>query len=290
MLVVRTQRMHSRLLVLFDPKHTAEGGCATSRDSRPHNRRADRRGAFTLVELLVVVGVLALLMAVLLPALSSAKSAAHDLKCRTQLRSVVLKFQDFAAESGVALRGDSRQLGDKQFRLEDFQESIYEIAEFWSGGPAERDGIQARNQPLMCPSGADTLERRANVPCSLGAVGPARNVSIGFNRRLDTRSRYVHGGSAPAPAILTDKILTMPDVPLVFDVDGEAAAGRGLMPYYSAPPLPVERPRDIYISGQFWYPSFRHRESLNVGFIGGHVLGSRQPLQEPWWRWSYQPD
>jgi len=232
---------------------------------------------------------MALLMAILLPALSSARSAAQDLKCRTQLRAVVLKFMDFAADSGVALRGDSKQYGEKAFRLEDFQESVYEISEFWNGPDAQRLPLTARSQPLMCPSGPNSLERRSNLACSAGAIGPQNNVSIGFNRRLDTRTRYVNGAAVPGKSYLTDKILALPDVPLLFDVDGEEAAHRSLMPYYAAPPV-VERPNDIYATGLYWFPSFRHRGSINVGFVGGHVLGSRQPLEEPWWRWSYQSD
>jgi prepilin-type N-terminal cleavage/methylation domain-containing protein/prepilin-type processing-associated H-X9-DG protein len=260
-------------------------------ENRTHCRsRSSRRRGLTLIELLLVISVIGLLSAILIPALSSGRHAAMDLKCRTGMRTITTSFMDFASESGAGRRGDSDQYSAGQFRLEDFQESIYQIDEFWNDPTSDRVIMDSRTQPLACPASPAKLERRSGMPCSRGAVGPRKNVSIGFNRRLDTTTRVIDSRAFPQDAFVTEKILSYADVPLAFDIDGEMSVTRSIIPYYSAPPLPRQEVPDIYSSGRYWIPSFRHRGGMNVAFIGGHVLSSRQPTQEPWWRWDYEPE
>ena len=60
---------------------------------------APRRRAFTLVELLVVVAIIALLISILLPSLSQARAMARDMKCRSILKQLGMAQHMFAEAS-----------------------------------------------------------------------------------------------------------------------------------------------------------------------------------------------
>jgi prepilin-type N-terminal cleavage/methylation domain-containing protein/prepilin-type processing-associated H-X9-DG protein len=59
-----------------------------------------RRRAFTLVELLVVVSIIALLIAILLPSLKRAREVAKATACMSNLRSLGLAVQQYATANG----------------------------------------------------------------------------------------------------------------------------------------------------------------------------------------------
>jgi prepilin-type N-terminal cleavage/methylation domain-containing protein/prepilin-type processing-associated H-X9-DG protein len=58
-----------------------------------------RKRAFTLVELLVVIGIIAVLVGVLLPVLSKVQGRGRDLKCQTNIRQIMIALTGYAQEN-----------------------------------------------------------------------------------------------------------------------------------------------------------------------------------------------
>lgn len=66
--------------------------------NQPPTEKDRQRLSFTLIELLVVIAIIAILAAMLLPALSKAREAAHGAKCMTMQKQLGITFTMYADE------------------------------------------------------------------------------------------------------------------------------------------------------------------------------------------------
>ncbi len=253
---------------------------------RPIASVASTTRGFTLLELLVVVAIIAVLISILGVSVSKVRNASRTVVCMNNLKTVSQEFFQFADDSTHAYRGDSDRQSSKLFRLEDFQEKLYRIHEFWDAGTSSEVALDKSRLPLACPAAPGLLTKRKSVPCSENAILPLEHVSTAFNMRLDQVSTVVKGWPRLQRTRLTTRILEHPDIPLAFGVDGAEAARKGVLPYYSAPPA---GDTGLYGTGKFWFPSLRHEGTFNVAYIGGYVLRTADPGNSPKSNWKYQP-
>ncbi|MEC9373242.1 MAG: prepilin-type N-terminal cleavage/methylation domain-containing protein [Planctomycetota bacterium] len=248
-----------------------------------------RRRAFTLLELLITIGLIAALLSLLLPALGNMAGLARSHRCKMSLRAAAFDFAMFADDELHPNRGeDERRFQGRFFRLETFIDSQYGAGEFWRHGEIQTATLpdQDGNDPLRCPEIKATLQIARHARCVDGAILTPRAVSFGFNMRLHRAEVTFPNGMVGARTVLLSSAdLQHPNAPLAWDVDGELAYEKRQRPVISAPTLGSQA---VYAGERYWFPALRHNRMMNVAFLGGHVLSSSAPLDEPGWEWSYQ--
>ena len=82
-------------------RRAAQGPCDSEQSNTPGPRNPLSTRAFTLVELLVVLTVLAILAALLLPALNRAKLLAESAACRNNVRQITLGMHLYVQQTGA---------------------------------------------------------------------------------------------------------------------------------------------------------------------------------------------
>ena len=149
----------------------------TRRPTRCTVRRPTPR-AVTLVELLVVIGIIAILISILLPALNRAREHANAAKCSSNQRQIMIAFHMFAAEHRGHLPGNwwdgSQPDAEQRSWLRNYNES-YEMAP--QGGTIFR--YLKDYEVYKCPSFADQIF----------------NSGYGSNGRFDYASFLIFSGA-----------------------------------------------------------------------------------------------
>ena len=150
------------------------------------NRPQKRSSAFTLVELLVVIAIIAILAAMILPALARARQKAAQTHCRNNLKQLGLGVVIYLNDNNEFFPGvASRAVG---YQAEDWIYWRPSPNPPYSQSPIVRSSGGSNPQLLRCPMDLDDTARVAAFPTdsytnsySMTGWGLVNNVNLGVS-------------------------------------------------------------------------------------------------------------
>jgi prepilin-type N-terminal cleavage/methylation domain-containing protein/prepilin-type processing-associated H-X9-DG protein len=229
------------------------------------NSAAPRRLAFTLIELLVVIAIIAILAAMLLPALLGAKAKGTQVACLNNLRQLQTAWTMYVGDHNNVMP-ENKMTGIGLLGCASTSNS-------WVTGNA-----QASADPSFITSGSlyPYAPNAAIFHCPAdrssifdGSATRTRSYSMDayLNGGLDAR---IYGGFLPGNVIRISELLPSPTSVFVLLDETQSIIDDGVFLLYP-------EPADFWQNG----PSHRHSQGANLSFADGHCEH---------WKWLYPDD
>ncbi|HEX5244770.1 MAG TPA: DUF1559 domain-containing protein [Tepidisphaeraceae bacterium] len=243
------------------------------------------RKAFTLVELLVVIGIIAVLLAILLPVMSRARERARAIKCASNMRQIYMACVMYSnALNRLPIPGEigfpNRFEPGSCCAYKGVAQLDFERGSLWDFlGSSEGD----RSQVFLCPSDDGLTSKR--VGSRVGTPNPigwsaVRNFSYCFNCEMRGPVRPVSNeAAAPPPTGIRITDIARPDRKiLIIEVQQEDRLDFDYMSVAGPTTLGTQTPDSQY--------NFAHRHlgKGNQCFADGHIeMMSPIAYYLPWW-------
>jgi prepilin-type processing-associated H-X9-DG protein len=205
-----------------------------------------RRRAFALVELLIVIGIVALLVGILLPTMSRARGQARSAACASNLRQLALAAQHYALSNG----------------------GQFPVAR-WGTDNWDFSRVNGKPAPGLLWRGHSDL-RVQQCPSFDGKSNSLDDPHTGYNYNTSYIG-HGQGEAVEAPARLAQ--VRDPSRTALFG-DGEWANGANK--FMRAPLRHDGFDETMPATRAAGTQGFRHRGATNVAFVDGHVESWRE--------------
>jgi prepilin-type N-terminal cleavage/methylation domain-containing protein len=182
----------------------------------------ESRCAFTLVELLVVVGIIGLLISILLPVLGSARTAAIDLKCVSNVKQISTALRLYATQAKGYLppMQETTAIDSATWHARIWSQTIgrpFPNDQFRGDGTysyLKRTVFECPQAELSKRGGYDSNDYRKNgyamnngIPGTAGNINPALSLSVNVTLRMLEHKMLYKVRSPSQTMLLTDSRL-----------------------------------------------------------------------------------
>ena len=206
--------------------------------------------AFTLIELLVVIAIIAILAAMMLPALAGAKERAKRVACKNNMRQFAIALHLYADDSEQRLPSGASEKGALDDHLPVLSTNSYNGIQRYLG---------SNPQIFHCPSFLDFFKRRRAMPeeRDYGYI-------IGYN---------YHGGhtNTPWPAIIGNATWVSPRTTTEASALVLLSDMNDWSPGYGRTFAPHGKNGVVFQAGDYSNEGASGASSADMGAVGGNV-------------------
>lgn len=224
------------------------------------SKRQIKKSGFTLIELLVVISIIALLLAILMPALGKVKEKAKSVVCRTRLRQAGIAILLYAQDN------------EDEFVMMDWEDDNNGRAKYWFYKIGvylnEVDSDEKLANFLRCPSGQ--------------AIKDYRDEAIFYWSSIDYNIQRWDSGGTPAKPMKMSNLKQPSEFAAMFDwyygekgIDGNFEVSGSVNWNYWNKIINIQNEDmpELHLKEKV----FRHSEGINMVMGDGSVKGVKNP-------------